>query len=62
MDSATNGACERCAAALARNAFLCPGHDARFSPNDISMGGERTSSLRSYPPTYDAVAGTITVG
>jgi nitrite reductase/ring-hydroxylating ferredoxin subunit len=44
------------------NAFLCPGHGARFSANGTWIGGERTSSLRSYPTTYDAAAGTITVG
>ena len=44
------------------NAFLCPGHGARFAANGTWIGGERTSSLRSYPTTYDAAAGTITVG
>jgi Rieske Fe-S protein len=44
------------------NAFLCPGHGARFSANGTWIGGQPTSSLRSYPTTYDAAAGTITVG
>jgi Rieske Fe-S protein len=44
------------------NAFLCPGHGARFSADGTWIGGERTSSLRSYPTSYDAAAGTITVG
>ena len=42
--------------------FLCPGHGARFSANGTWTGGERTNSLRSYSTTYDAAAGTITVG
>ena len=44
------------------NAFLCPGHGARFSANGTWIGGERTSSLRSYASAYDAASGTITVG
>ena len=44
------------------NAFLCPGHGARFAADGTWIGGERTSSLRSYATTYDATAGTITVG
>ena len=44
------------------NAFLCPGHGARFAADGTWIGGERTSSLRSYPTSYDATAGTITVG
>lgn len=42
--------------------FLCPGHGARFSANGTWTGGQGTSSLRSYATTYDAAAGTITVG
>ena len=44
------------------NGFLCPGHGARFSANGTWTGGQGTSSLRSYSTTYDAAAGTITVG
>jgi len=44
------------------NAFLCPGHGARFSANGTWIGGERTSNLRSYATAYDAASGTITVG
>ena len=42
--------------------FLCPGHGARFAADGTWIGGERTSSLRSYSTTYDSAAGTITVG
>ncbi len=42
--------------------FLCPNHGAQFSTSGTWVGGERTSSLRSYATTYDAAAGTITVG
>jgi nitrite reductase/ring-hydroxylating ferredoxin subunit len=42
--------------------FLCPGHGARFSANGTWVGGQPTSSLRSYATSYDATAGTITIG
>jgi cytochrome b6-f complex iron-sulfur subunit len=42
--------------------FLCPNHGAQFSSTGTWVGGERTSSLRSYTTTYDAAAGTITIG
>src|SRR5205085_7679327 len=42
--------------------FLCPGHGARFSATGQWLGGERTSSMRSYTTSYDAAAGTITIG
>jgi cytochrome b6-f complex iron-sulfur subunit len=42
--------------------FLCPNHGATFDKSGQWIGGERTSSLTSYPVTYDATAGTITVG
>jgi cytochrome b6-f complex iron-sulfur subunit len=44
------------------NGFLCPNHGAQFSSNGTWVGGQPTSSLRSYPTTYDAAAGTITIG
>jgi len=44
------------------NGFLCPNHGAQFSKTGQWLGGQRTSSLRSYPATYDATAGTVTVG
>jgi cytochrome b6-f complex iron-sulfur subunit len=42
--------------------FLCPNHGAQFSSTGTWVGGQQTSSLRSYTTTYDAAAGTITVG
>jgi cytochrome b6-f complex iron-sulfur subunit len=42
--------------------FLCPNHGAQFSKTGQWVGGQRTSSLRSYPATYDATAGTVTIG
>ena len=42
--------------------FYCPGHGATFDLTGKWTGGERTSNLRSYPTTYDAAAGTITIG
>jgi len=42
--------------------FLCPGHGARFSATGQWQGGERTSNMRSYSTSYDAAAGTITIG
>jgi Rieske Fe-S protein len=42
--------------------LLCTGHGARFSANGTWVGGQGTSSLRSYSTSYDAAAGTLTVG
>jgi Rieske Fe-S protein len=42
--------------------FYCPGHGATFDLAGRWTGGQRTSNLRSYPTTYDASAGTVTVG
>jgi nitrite reductase/ring-hydroxylating ferredoxin subunit len=42
--------------------FYCPGHGATFDLAGHWTGGQRTSSLHSYPVTYDASAGTITLG
>ena len=42
--------------------FLCPGHGAEFDFSGHWFGGQRTSSLTSYPTQYDAAAGTVTVG
>lgn len=44
------------------NGFSCPRHGATFSKTGTWTGGQRTSSMRSYTATYDATAGTITVG
>jgi len=42
--------------------FQCPRHGATFDKNGQWIGGERTSNLVSYPVTYNAAAGTLTVG
>jgi len=42
--------------------FLCPRHGARFSETGTWAGGQPTSSLRSYSTSYDAAAGTLTIG
>jgi nitrite reductase/ring-hydroxylating ferredoxin subunit len=42
--------------------FLCPGHGAEFDFSGHWMGGQRTSSLTSYPTQYNAAAGTVTIG
>ena len=42
--------------------FLCPNHGAQFSANGTWVGGQRTSNLRSYPTSYDATSGTLTIG
>lgn len=42
--------------------FRCPQHGATFAADGSWTGGERTSGLRAYATTYDAAAGTITVG
>jgi Rieske Fe-S protein len=42
--------------------FQCPRHGATFDKNGQWIGGERTSNLASYPVTYNAAAGTLTVG
>jgi len=42
--------------------FQCPRHGATFDKNGNWIGGERTSDLVEYPVTYNAAAGTLTVG
>lgn len=42
--------------------FTCSRHGARFNTSGTWIGGQRTSSLRSYPTAYDANAGTVTIG
>lgn len=42
--------------------FQCPVHGATFNLQGVWIGGQRTSNMRSYTNTYDATAGTITVG
>ena len=42
--------------------FTCPRHGARFDLSGSWVGGERTSSLRSYPTTFDAATQKLTIG
>ncbi len=42
--------------------FVCPNHGARFNAGGAWTGGQSTSSLQSVPVTYDAAAGTLTLG
>jgi cytochrome b6-f complex iron-sulfur subunit len=42
--------------------FKCPNHGATFSSTGTWTGGQRTTSMRSYTTTYDAAAGTLTIG
>lgn len=42
--------------------FVCPNHGARFDARGVWTGGQRTSNLRSVAVSYDAAAGTLTVG
>ena len=42
--------------------FLCPGHGARFNASGQWVGGQSTSNMRSYATSYDAAAGTLTIG
>jgi Rieske Fe-S protein len=44
------------------NGFTCPRHQAQFSLTGTWVGGQPTSSLHSYPTTYDAGTGTLTIG
>jgi len=42
--------------------FQCPRHGATFNKSGQWIGGQSTSNLTSYPVSYDASAGTLTVG
>jgi Rieske Fe-S protein len=42
--------------------FRCTEHGATFSSTGTWTGGQRTSSMRSYPTSYDAATSTLTVG
>jgi len=42
--------------------FLCPNHGAQFSSTGTWIGGQRTSSLRSYTTSYDGTTDTLTIG
>lgn len=47
---------------LSGSGFLCPNHGAQFSSTGGWVGGQPTSSMRSYATAYDATAGTVTIG
>lgn len=42
--------------------FYCPNHGARFDIDGRWVGGQRTSSLRSYNTSFDAATETLTIG
>src|SRR5665213_1957287 len=42
--------------------FTCPVHGARFDDTGKWVGGQPTSNLTSYPTTFDAASGTLTIG
>lgn len=42
--------------------FRCPNHGATFNTTGTWTGGQKTSNMRSYTTTYDAAAGTLTIG
>lgn len=42
--------------------FRCPNHLATFNTTGTWTGGQRTSNMQSYTTTYDAAAGTLTIG
>lgn len=47
---------------ISGSGFVCPNHGARFNAAGQWTGGQRTSGLTSVPVTYDAAAGTLTLG
>jgi cytochrome b6-f complex iron-sulfur subunit len=44
------------------NGFTCPNHGARFSDSGTWEGGQQTSNLTSYPTSFDAGTGILTIG
>lgn len=44
------------------NGFQCPVHGATFNLTGKWVGGQPTYNLTSYKTTYDATAGTLTIG
>lgn len=42
--------------------FRCPNHGALFDYTGKWIGGQRTRNLQSYPTTYSAGTGTLTIG
>ena len=45
----------------ASSGFRCPDHGATFSLTGDWTGGQRTSNMRSYPTSYDAATGILTI-
>jgi len=41
--------------------FICPNHGAEFASDGHWIGGQPTSSLVSYPTSYDAATDTVTI-
>lgn len=41
--------------------FICPVHGAEFAADGHWIGGQPTTSLHTYPTSYDAGAGTVTI-
>lgn len=44
------------------NGFTCPNHGAMFAADGQWTGGQPTTSLVTYPVSYDATAGTLQIG
>lgn len=42
--------------------FQCPIHGATFNKTGGWIGGQRTSSMRSYATSYDSASGVLTIG
>ena len=42
--------------------FQCPIHGATFNKTGGWVGGQRTSSMRSYATAYDSASGVLTIG
>ena len=47
---------------IVSSGFRCPNHRALFAADGNWIGGQRTKDLQSYPVTYNAGAGTLTIG
>ncbi len=47
---------------LVSGGFLCPQHGAQFDLSGAWIGGQPTGSMQRYAATYDAAAGTLTIG
>jgi Rieske Fe-S protein len=47
---------------IVSSGFRCPNHNALFAADGNWTGGQRTRDLQSYPTTYNAGAGTLTIG